>query len=140
MKEITITKWEAFDGAVFDDDSKCIEYEDERLERLADDEGIIFLDRDREEITPSGVEHCEYLYVPNEKTCNLISQIFDLYELYSPFSAAQNAYGEEFEEDNPDICGWWMLDVDREVWRNLRIEARAIRAMSTDLEKRTGMA
>lgn len=140
MKEITITKWEAFDGAVFDDDSKCIEYEDECFERLANESKIIFLNHDREEIAPREIEHCDYLYVPDGKSYNLISQIFDLYELYLPFSASQNAYGEEFEEDNPDICGWWMYDIDREIWRNLRIEARTIEQISADLEKRTGVA
>lgn len=142
MKEITVTKWEAFDGTVFDSDSECIDYEDGRFSQLAKDRGIIFLNRDREEITPREVEQCEYLYVPDSdiKTCDLLAQIFDLFDLCPPLFDTKNAYCEEFDEGNPDACGWWVLDIDYEVWRNLRIEAKSVKAMSDDLERRTGVA
>lgn len=140
MKEITITKWEAFDGAVFDDDSKCIEYENDRLAHLAEENGIIFLDRNREKIVPCEVEHCEYLYVPDGKAYDLILQIFDMFELYSPFSAPYNNYDEHFYANDPDILGWWVFDVDREIWHNLRLEMQTAQQITTDLKQRTGVA
>lgn len=139
MREITTIRYEAFDGATFDDDSACIDYENDKLEQLAKESGVIFLGRDRDRIEPCEVEHCEYLYVPDSKAYDLISQIFELFELYSPFDAPQNVYNEDFEEDNPNICGWWVFDTDGEIWRNLRLEARTIEQMSIDLEKCLGV-
>lgn len=140
MNEITVIKWEAFDGAIFDDASECVDYENDHFKHLAQENGIIFLNRDREAIAPCEVEQCEYLYIPDSKACDLIFQIFDLFELYSPLSAPQNVYNIDFEKDNPDICGWWVLDADSEIWRNLRIEAKYVRLMNEDLKLRTGVA
>lgn len=140
MRELTTIRWEAFDGAVFDSDSECIDYENDRLARLADESGVLFLDRNRDRIKPCEVERCEYLYVPDSKAYDLISQTFDLFELCSPFDASQNNYGEYFEADSPDILGWWVFDTDKEIWRNLHIEARAVEQTTADLKQRTGVA
>lgn len=140
MREITTVRWEAFDGAIFDNTSECIDYENDHLERLAEESGAIFLDHNRNRIKPCEVEVCEYLYVPDGKAYDLISQVFELFELYPPFDASQNNYGECFEADNPDILGWWVYTTDDEIWRNLRLEARAVEQMSADLKEQTGVA
>lgn len=91
----TIVTYVAEDGTKFDDEHKCMDYEEKISIQKIYDSGIRFYDYDFKRIEKENIidtKNIAYIYIPNEEIYNSLILILDLYLYDISIAYTDNGY------------------------------------------------
>lgn len=121
----------AIDGAEFDNEKECVEYENSlRANSLS--KTTLFLNAQFEimNIQTLNPEQVFYIYVDNDDDKKFIENFFDSNWCSSPFTTYKGQ-----DVDLSDYSGWFYYDSDEDEWKHFETEIQIYKDMENNFSK-----